>query len=64
MVSALGFVETGVLLAKGIEEGADSALLLVLGLALITIGGLAIRNGLRWGAWRAELAQITDAVVH
>jgi len=62
LVSALGFVEAGVLFAKGIEEGAGGGVEAFMGLALLVIGGLAIRNGLRWGAWRTELDQITNAV--
>jgi hypothetical protein len=61
-VSALGFVEAGALLAKGMEEGSGEGVDVFMGLALVVIGGLAIRNGLRWGACRVELDQVADAV--
>jgi Na+/H+ antiporter NhaC len=62
LLGALGFVEAALLLAKGLEEGSTEGAEVFMGSALLLIGGLAIRNGLRWGAWRTDLDRIIDAV--
>jgi hypothetical protein len=61
-VSALGFVEAALLLAKVIEEGANQGAEAFMGIALLVIGGLALRSALRWNAWRTDLDRIIDTV--